>query len=190
MSNQISNEQSEVLKIVEKYGCLDIAQVYILYDPLDRASIDFMVNMLVTYKMLSVIDGHVLVPYGETTFNSGALSCIWAMMKVSVNTRKEINESFPASEPTFSYMIVDNKDSYIFSYVTKNETVKIRAIQEKIEKDKANKHFNSIYIFVTTDETLKTVIKETDFGSTVYMALLTYNRETKIPTVKLLKKNA
>ena len=190
MSNQISTEQNEVLRIVEKYGCLDISQVYILYDPLDRKSIDFMINMLISYKMLSVIDGHVLVPYGATSFESGALSCIWAMMKVSVNTRKELNESFPASEPTFSYMIVDNKDSYIFSYVTKAETVKIRAIQEKIAKDKSNKHFNSVYIFVTTDESLKDVIKETEFDSTVYIAFLTYNRDTKIPSVKLLKKKA
>lgn len=184
----ISKEQNEILKLVEKYGSVDIAQVYALYEPLDRHNIDSMVNMLIAYKYIDIVDEHVLVPIGSKTINLGAISCLWAMIKVS--TRKEdVVQSFNASEPAFSYMCVDNKDSYIFVNCNSNETVKIRAIQEKIEREKANKHFSTTYIFVTTDAKVQDVIKETQFKETVYVAVLTYNRQTKVPEIKLLKKN-
>lgn len=185
----LSKEQNEILKLVDKYGSLDISQVYALYAPLDRSNIDSMVNMLNSYKYINIIDGHVLVPTGNTSMNLGALSCLWTMLKVS-NSRKDVVESFAASEPAFSYMVVDNKDSYIFVNTTSNETIKIRAIQEKIEKEKKSKHFSTTYIFVTTDEEVRRIIKETDFKDIVYVAMLNYDKETKIPDVKILKKKA
>lgn len=185
----LSEEQNEILKLVDKYGSLDISQVYALYAPLDRNNIDSMIKMLNSYKYIDIIDGHILVPAGNTSMNLGALSCLWTMLKVS-NSKKDVVKSFAASEPAFSYMTVDNKDSYIFVNAASTETVKIRAIQEKIEKEKKNKHFSATYIFVTTDENIKNIIKETEFEDVVYVAMLNYDKETKIPDVKLLKKKA
>ncbi len=188
-NSNLSKEQNEILKLIEKYGSLDISQIYALYAPKDRNSIDSMVNMLNAYKYINILDGHVLVPLGNSSMNLGALSCIWAMLKVS-SCRDDVIKSFSASEPAFSYMIVNNKDSYIFVNVTSAETVKIRAIQEKIEKEKKNKHFSTTYIFVTTDENVRDLIKETEFMDNVYVAMLNYDLKTKVPDIKLLIKKA
>lgn len=188
-SVNLSKEQSEIKGLLEKYGCLDIAQAYALFDPLSRETVDSMIDMMVRTKIISIIDSHVLVLNGDTQISLNSLSCLWAMLKVSTN-KDEVTHSFLASEPAFSYMIVGNQDSYIFVNVKADETVKVRAIQEKIEKGKKNKHFKDTYIFVTTDEKVKKVIKDTDFMSTVYIAYLNYDKKTKIPDVKLLKKSA
>ena len=188
-NSNLSKEQNEILKLIEKYGSLDISQIYALYAPKDRNSIDSMVNMLNAYKYINILNGHVLVPLGNSSMDLGALSCLWTMLKVS-SCREDVIKSFAAAEPAFSYMIVDNKDSYIFVNITSTETVKIRAIQEKIEKEKRNKHFSTTYIFVTTDENVRDIIKETEFKDNVYVAMLNYNKETKVPDIKLLKKKA
>ena len=183
---QISEKQENILKLLEKYGCLDIAQVYALYEPLDRHSIDNMVNMMVSLKLINILDEHVLVLAGVNKFSLTALSCIWAMIHVS-SSASDIEKSFQASEPAFSYMVVDNQDSYIFVSVTSVETIKVRAIQEKIERETRKKFkdkFSVKYIFVTTDDAVIDVIKNTDFDDIVYIAILKYDREVKLKRKK------
>ncbi len=187
--NNLSDKQEEILSLLEKYNCLDISQVYAMYEPLDRTSVDKMVNMLIGQKYITILDGHILALAGNDKIDVSTLSCIWTMIQVS-NERAEIIKSFPAAEPAFSYMVVNNKDSYLFVNATANDTVKIRAVQERIAKEKKQKNFNTTYIFVTTDDNVKKIVKETDFDSTVYVSMLTYDQKTKVPSIKMLRKKS
>lgn len=183
----LSKEQDEILKFLERYGCVDITQLYIILQPYTKDAIDRMIDMLVKVRKITIIDGHVVAPYGEKSIDLGAISCIWAMLKVC-NNGDEILNSFNAAEPAFAFMTVENKDSYIFVNVKSDETYKIRAIQEKVAKSFKSKHFKDTYIFVTTDENVRSIIKDIDFENTIYVAILDYDRKTRVPEIKLLKK--
>ena len=186
--NTLSNEQQAVLKIVSTFGCMDIAQVYALYEPLDHKSCDMFINWLVHMKRLEIKDGRTLVlADNKSGVDLNAISCIWTMLKLRQD-RKDVTDAFKASDPALAYMTVGGTDAYILVPVKGTETVKVRAVQEKIAQESKSKHFKATYVFITTDEEVKSVVKETEFDSTVLIALLNYNKDTRIPEIKTLKK--
>ena len=186
--NKLSAEQEAIMKILSNYGCMDMSQLYALYDQIDPSDIDMFARWLIKMKRVDLQDGRFLVLHeSKGVFSQNALSCIWTMIKLS-NSRDDVIGSFKASDPAFAYMTVDKKDSYFLVPVTAVDSVKIRAVQERVLKEHKSKHFRATYVFVSSDEAVRDRIKETDFPDDVYMALLKYDKETKIPEIKLLKK--
>lgn len=186
--NKLSAEQEAILKLLSNYGCVDMSQLYAMYDQIDPNDVDMFVRWLIKMKRVDLQDGRFLTLHeSKGAFSQNALSCIWTMIKLS-NSRNDVIGSFKASDPAFAYMTVDNKDAYVLVPVTAVDSIKIRAIQEKVAKEHKSRHFRATYVFVSSDPEVRERIKEADFPDDVYMALLTYDKETKIPSIKLLKK--
>ena len=188
--NRLSNEQEAILKILSNYGCMDIAHLYTLYDAIDNDDIDSFVKWLIKMKRIDIKDERFLVLKDSNgTVNQQALSCLWTMLKLTTN-RYDIINSFKASDPAFAYLSVEGHDSYILVPITSSETIKVRAIQEKIAKEKKSKTFKASYVFITSDEEVKQLIKDSDFEDTVYVSYLAYDKKTRIPETKILVKRA
>jgi len=101
---------------------------------------------------------------------------------------KSIFEYDPKGKAAFAYLSVENHDSYVLVPITSSETIKIRAIQEKISKEKKSKSFKANYVFVTSDADVKQLIKDSEFDDTVYLSFLNYDQKTRVPDIKIMVK--
>ncbi len=188
----LSKEHKEILSLVANFKCVDIYQLYELYNfiqPKTEEKVNMIVSILESKKYLQILNGRYLVPIEKhASIDNEAVSCIWTMLKLR-SSKDDVARAYEAADPAFAFMTVANTDSYELVYIKAEETVKLRSVMEKIERYAKEPLFSSKFVFVTTDERVRDLIKKATFADTVYVALLQYDRETKIPTIDLKKKS-
>lgn len=191
--NSLSKEHKEILSLVSNFKCVDIYQLYELYNfikPNTEEKVNMIVSILESKKYLQILNGRYLVPIEKNaSINNEAVSCIWTMLKLR-NDKDDVVKAYEAAEPAFAFMTVANKESYELAYINAEETVKLRAVMEKIERYAKEPLFASKFVFVATDPAVIDLIKKATFADTVWIALLDYDKETKIPTIQIKKKTA
>ena len=132
MSN-FNEEQTIIMNITSKYGCMSMQQIYDLIPQHSHKSLQMLVTQLVKGRYLEIVDDHYVVINGyKDRYKRKAIDMLWAIIRLTNGNVEEIMDSLNAAAPVEYLLTVHNTKTY--KLLTPNES-KLVLLQELIEEN-------------------------------------------------------
>ena len=196
-----NKEQTIIMNITSKYGCMSMQQIYDLIPEHSHKSLQMLVTQLVKGRYLDIVDDQFVVINGyKDRFKRKASDMLWAIIRLTNGNVEEIMDSLNAAAPVEYLLTVHNTKTY--KLLTPNES-KLVLLQELIEENhkkalakkksqttkyKVQFNFESYYALVVTSKEMMSILKEYNFPVPIYVIYLEYISPYK-PQIKCLKKS-
>lgn len=191
-----NKEQTTIMSLVSKFGCVSMQQLYDLLPEHSHRGIQMLVTQLVKGRHLEVVNDMYLVMSGfKDRYKKKTIDMLWAIIRLTKGNLEEIQEVLNASAPADFIVTVDNKTTYKLMTVTESKLPVFAELLEdrhnaskKKNKGKEPKYkFESYYVLVVTSKDVMRSLKEYDFPVPIMVVYMEYLNPYK-PQIKCLKK--
>lgn len=128
-----NKEQTIIMNITSKYGCMSMQQIYDLIPEHSHKSLQMLVTQLVKGRYLDIVDDQYVVINGyKDRYKRKAIDMLWAIIRLTNGNVEEIMDSLNAAAPVEYLLTVHNTKTY--KLLTPNES-KLVLLQELIEEN-------------------------------------------------------
>lgn len=190
MKNYLSKEQSMLMDIVSRFGCVSLDQAYILMKPADKRITIQLINMLIKNNYISLVQNKYLTIKGsEDKLNRDVINCIWAMMALSKYDKKVVIDSMRAVKPAVLFFSMNDKETFEVIPLNNSKLINIKATQDMYEAkmSKFSDIVQNWYVFVIEDPQMLMKLKQYQLPFKFIVALIGEVKENGYPDVKFKK---
>lgn len=197
--HNLNENQTAIISIISKFGCMSLQQVYDLLPSYSHKALQTFVTQLVKGHYIDIVDESYLVPYGKkSNYSHKTIDSLWVIMRLAHNNINEIREVLRAASPCDFIFTSNNTTTYKILTGSVPKISLLHDLMEQNSKKKKQKtatknilyNFESFYVIIVTSKDIMQALKEYDFSAPVLIAYVKYKECDKYkPDIKILKKS-